>query len=48
MANIVSVIKVILNKKQKFSNLFTKFGFFLFNGRSASIFKISADYSINP
>lgn len=49
MANIVSNFKVVVSKKEKFgSGLFTKFAYSQFNGRSASIFRISTNYSINP
>ncbi|MDR3594937.1 hypothetical protein [Clostridium sp.] len=48
MANIVSTVNVILKEQLKYSSSFTKNGMKVFNGRSASFFKISAGYSINP
>jgi hypothetical protein len=49
MANIVGSFKIVVSKKEKFgSGLFTKFAYAQFNGRSASIFRISTDYSMNP
>lgn len=48
MANIVGTIEVISNKQWISSSSFNKTAILAFNGRSASIFRISTDYSINP
>ena len=48
MANIVRTVEVILNKQWISSSSFIKTAISVFNGRSASIFRISTDYSINP
>jgi hypothetical protein len=46
MDNIVNTVKV--NEQLRSSSSFAKNGMLLFNGRSASIFRISIDYSMNP
>ncbi|SFC87806.1 hypothetical protein SAMN05421842_1129 [Clostridium uliginosum] len=48
MANIVSTVRIILNKRWKYSSSITKSAISAFNGRSASIFRISTYYSVNP
>ena len=48
MANIVSTVEFISNKQWISSSSFTKTAILCFNGRSASIFRISTDYSANP
>ena len=48
MANIVGTVRVTCKKILEYSSSFTKNGMSAFNGRSASIFRISTDYSINP
>ena len=48
MANIVSTVEVISNKQWISSSSFIKTAISVFNGRGASIFRISTDYSINP
>lgn len=46
MANIVGTVKFIINKQWKYSSSVSKNGFQRFDGRSASIFRISTCYSI--
>lgn len=48
MGNIVCTVKSILNKQWKYSSSVTKSAISAINGRSASIFRISTDYCINP
>ena len=48
MANIVGTVRVTCKKILEYSSSFAKNGMSAFNGRSASIFRISTDYSINP
>jgi len=48
MANIVSNSKFVLNKQWKYSSSVQKSAILGFDGRSASIFRINADYCINP
>lgn len=48
MANTVGTGKVTSNKHWKFSSSVTKSAILGFNGRSASIFRISTDYCIIP
>lgn len=48
MDNIVSTVMVTLNKQWKYSSSVTKSAILGSNGRSASIFRISTDYCINP
>lgn len=48
MANIVSTVSLTLNKHWEYSSSVTKSAISCFNGRSASIFRISTDYCINP
>lgn len=48
MANIVGTVKFTLNKQWKYSSSVTKSAILDFGGRSASIFRISTDYCINP
>ena len=48
MANIVGTVRVTCKKILESSSSYAKNGMSAFNGRSASIFKISTDYSINP
>jgi hypothetical protein len=48
MANIVSTVEVTLNKQWKYSSSVTKSAISDVNGRSASFFRISTDYCINP
>ena len=46
MANIVGTDRVTCKKILEYSSSYAKNGISLFNGRSASIFRISTDYSI--
>lgn len=48
MDSIVSTVKVTLNKQWKYSSSVTKSDILVFNGRSASIFRISTGYCVNP
>ena len=48
MANIVGTDRVTCKKILESSSSYAKNGMSAFNGRSASIFRISTDYSINP
>jgi len=48
MANIVGTVRVTCKKILESSSSYAKNGMSAFNGRSASIFRISTDYSINP
>lgn len=48
MANIVGTVEVTLNKQWKYSSSVTKSAISGFNGRGASIFRISTDYCIKP
>jgi hypothetical protein len=48
MANVVSTSELALNKQWIYSSSFTKSAIPYFNGRSASFFRISTDYCINP
>jgi len=48
MVNIVSAVRVTCKKILESSSSYAKNGISAFNGRSASIFRISANYSINP
>lgn len=48
MANIVSNSKFVVNKQWKYSSSVQKSAILGFDGRSASIFRINADYCINP
>lgn len=48
MANVVGTIGFNLNKQWISSSCVSKTAISAFNGRSASIFRISTDYSINP
>lgn len=48
MANIVGTVKFTLNKQWKFSSSISKSANSSFDGRGASIFRISTDYCINP
>lgn len=48
MDNIVETVKLASKEQLKYSSSFTKNGIKLFNGRSASFFRISANCSINP
>jgi len=46
MANIVGADRVTCKKILEYSSSYAKNGISSFNGRSASIFKVSTDYSI--
>lgn len=46
MVNIVGIYKINSKKILEYSSSYTKNGISAFNGRSASIFRISTDYSI--
>ena len=46
MANIVGTVRVTCKKILEYSSSYAKNGMSPFNGRSASIFRISTDYSI--
>ena len=46
MANIVGTVRVTCKKVLESSSSYAKNGISAFNGRSASIFRISTDYSI--
>ncbi|MFL0247736.1 hypothetical protein [Candidatus Clostridium stratigraminis] len=48
MANIVGTVNFILNKHWQYSSSVTKSANSSFYGRSASVFRISTDYCINP
>lgn len=48
MANVVGTVSIIFNKHLQYSSSVTKSANSYFNGSSASIFRISTDYSINP
>jgi hypothetical protein len=48
MSNIVGTVNLTLNKRWTFSSSVTKTAILDFNGRSASIFRISTNYCINP
>lgn len=48
MSDIVCTVKFTINKQWKYSSSVTKSAILAFNGRSASIFRISTDYCINP
>lgn len=48
MADIVGNVKFTVNKKWKYSSSVSKNGIYHFDGRSASIFRISIGYSLNP
>lgn len=48
MANVVSTVKFKLNKQWKYSSSVMKSAILGFHGRSASIFRKSTDYCINP
>jgi hypothetical protein len=48
MANVVSTLKFTINKRCKYSSSVMKIAISVVNGRSASIFRISTDYCINP
>lgn len=48
MTKIVGAVKVISNKQWKYSSSVTKSAISSLKGRSASIFRISTDYCINP
>lgn len=48
MANIVGTVEFITNKQWISSSSFTKTAILAFNGRSASIFRINTNYSIEP
>ncbi|NLP27533.1 MAG: hypothetical protein GX370_01930 [Clostridia bacterium] len=48
MAKIIGSLMVTLNKQCKYSSSVSKNGISSFDGRSASIFRISTNYSINP
>jgi hypothetical protein len=47
MANIVSTVKLQINKQWKYSSSVMKSAILVVNGRSASIFRKSTDYCIN-
>ena len=48
MENIVSTVDFIENKQWISSSSFTKTAILRFNGRIASIFRKSTNYSVNP
>lgn len=48
MNNIVGTVEFVFNKQWVYSSSFTKTAISPFNGRSASFFRISTDYSISP
>ncbi|WP_185966849.1 hypothetical protein [Clostridium sp. HBUAS56017] len=48
MRNIVSTVNFTLNKRWTFSSSVTKTAILGVNGISASIFRISTNYCINP
>lgn len=48
MVNIISTVQVLINKQWNYSSSVVKSGFLHFNGRSASIFRISTICCINP
>lgn len=48
MAKVIGTNMVALNKQCKYSSSVSKNGICSFDGRSASIFRISTNYSINP
>jgi hypothetical protein len=48
MANIVGANRVTCKKILEYSSSYAKNGISFLNGRSASIFRISTNYSINP
>jgi hypothetical protein len=48
MSNIVGTVEFVLNKQWTSSSSFTKTAISAFNGRSASFFRISTNYSISP
>lgn len=48
MAYKVGTVKFVINKQWKYSSCVTKSAISDFDGRSASIFRISTGYCINP
>ena len=48
MVDVVSTVKVRINKQWKYSSSVMKSAILGFSGRSASIFRKSTDYCINP
>lgn len=48
MVNVVSTVRFNVNKQWKYSSSVMKSAVLGFSGRSASIFRKSTDYSINP
>jgi hypothetical protein len=48
MACIVSTVGLSINKQWKYSSSVVKSAFLELNGRSASIFRESTNYCINP
>lgn len=48
MVNVVGTVDMVLNKQWKYSSSVTKSAISDVNGRSASFFRISTDYCINP
>jgi hypothetical protein len=48
MVNVISTVQVLTNKQWDYSSSVVKSGLFHFNGRSASIFRISTKFCINP
>lgn len=48
MANVVSTKGLALNKQWIYSSCVSKSATSYFDGRSASFFRISTDYCINP
>jgi hypothetical protein len=48
MANVVSTLMFTINKRCKYSSSVMKSAISVVNGRSASIFRISTKYYINP
>ena len=48
MANTVGTVRVTCKNIMESSSSYAKNGMSAFKGRSASIFRISTDYSINP
>jgi hypothetical protein len=48
MENVVSTVKFTSIKQWKYSSCVTKSAISDFNGRSASFFRISTDYCVNP
>lgn len=48
MANIISTVGFSINKQWKYSSSVVKSAISCNYGRSASIFRISTDYSVNP